>query len=403
MPFAITMPKLSPTMEEGTIAKWHVLEGDLVKSGQVLIEVATDKANLEYQALDGGYIRKILVEENQSAKVNDPIAIIAETLDESIENILLDQKVSYPAPQFTPEPPLQRYQFPTWKEETSYVKASPLAKKMAQEEGLDLYSVQGTGPGGTVVAKDLSFAQKNALHSFAKKAAPTTTPGSYKEVAPTSMRKVIGKRLQESKSFIPHFYIHQDVNVSSLVAIRKELKDMDVKLTVNDFVVRAAALSLKQHPVVNSGYNSVEQKIIYFQTVDISVAVTLPEGLITPIIRHADYKTIGQLSLEMKQLAQKAKQGKLQPEEYQGGSFTISNLGMFGVSDFVAVINPPQSAILAVSGIEERPVVKNGKIWPAHMMRLSLSADHRVVDGMDGAKFIKTVQKFLENPSVLLL
>lgn len=429
MPFTITMPKLSPTMEEGTIAKWHVKEGDLVESGQVLIEVATDKATLEYQALDGGYVRKILVEENAVAEVNQPIAILTVDQNESLEGYdptggkkeeareeekepLKEEKPTFKEktatssmqePAFYPEPPLESYAFPKSSEPLSYIPASPLAKKIALDEGLDLSSVKGSGPNGKVMKKDLAYAQKNSLASFQTKAQPEALPGEYSEIALTPMRKAIGKRLQESKSFIPHFYVHQDIDASSLLSIRAQLKAMDVKLTVNDFIIRAVALALKEHPGVNSGYNSLDQKIVHFKTVDVSIAVTLPDGLITPIIRYADAKNIGQISQEVKMLSKKAKEKKLDPTEYKGGSFTISNLGMFGVSDFVAIINPPQSAILSISGIEEKPVIKEEKIVKGHVMRITLSADHRVIDGTDGAKFIKTVQKLLENPAILLL
>jgi pyruvate dehydrogenase E2 component (dihydrolipoamide acetyltransferase) len=217
------------------------------------------------------------------------------------------------------------------------------------------------------------------------------------------MRKAIGKRLQESKTFIPHFYIHQDVDVTSLFSLREELKNYGLKVTFNDFVLRAVALALKEHPNINTGYNSVNQTLIQFKTIDVAVAVTVEGGLITPIIRHADYKNLGQLSAEMKQLAKKAKEGKLDPTEYKGGSFTISNLGMFGVSDFVAVINPPQSSILAISGIEDKPIVVKGQIQIRKIMRITLSSDHRVVDGAEAAAFTNAVQKLLENPSVLIV
>ncbi|MEL7431064.1 MAG: pyruvate dehydrogenase complex dihydrolipoamide acetyltransferase [Chlamydiota bacterium] len=429
MPFTITMPKLSPTMEEGTIVKWHVQEGQRVEPGQVLIEVATDKANLEYQALDGGYVRKILIEENASTKVNDPIAIFTNDLEESIEGYSpegISQKEEAPVeetttqetafipdappkgatlqqPAFAPAPPLPSYEFLPNIEPLKRIKASPLAKKIATQQGLDLASVKGTGPDGRILVRDLSGAQKSQVASLGIRRLPEEVAGSYEETSPTPMRKAIGRRLQESKSFIPHFYVHQDVNVSLLMSLRQQLKMFDTKLTVNDFVIKAVALALKAHPNINSGYNSVEETIVQFKTVDVSIAVTIPDGLITPIIRYADYKTIGEIAQEVRSLAKRAKEKNLLPEEYQGGSFTISNLGMFGVSDFVAIINPPQSAILSVAGIEEKPIVAKGTIETAQIMRITLSADHRIVDGVDGAMFIKTVQKFLENPAILLM
>ena len=214
---------------------------------------------------------------------------------------------------------------------------------------------------------------------------------------------MIGQRLQESKTFIPHFYTTQEIHVDPMVSLRAELSSVGLKVSYNDLMLRAVALALREHPNVNSGFNTVNQSIIRFKTIDISVAVSVPAGLITPIIRHADFKNLGQLSSEMKVLASKAKEGKLSREEYTGGSFTISNLGMFGISEFVAIINPPQAAILAVGGIEDRAIVKEGKIVAGKTMRITLSADHRVLDGADAAKFLKTLQKFLESPSLLLL
>ena len=425
MPFTVTMPKLSPTMEEGTIAKWHKKVGDKVEAGEVLVEVATDKATVEYNALDEGYLRQILISEGGSAKVNQPIAIFTAKLEESIESYK-PEGISVPAPEkkpvgvpaptptikptgvptmqqpaFVPEPPLETYEFkfPTGTAKKRIV-ASPLAKKLAEEKGLDIASVKGSGPNGRVTSRDLDLAQPV---SFSKRETPQIAPGTFEEVPLSPMRKVIGTRLQQSKSFIPHFYIRQEIDAEPLYLAREQLKNAGLKVTINDFVIRACALALREHPQVNSGFNSVNQSIILFKTVDISIAVSLEAGLITPIIRHADFKNIGEISAEIKELATRAKLGKLQPEEYKGGSFTISNLGMFGVSDFVAVINPPQSAILAVAGIEDCVRIKNGQAVPGKKMNLTLAADHRVVDGTDGAKFIKTVQKYPENPAALLV
>lgn len=429
MPFTVTMPKLSPTMEEGSIVKWHAKEGDLVKEGQLLIEVATDKATVEYNALDEGYLRKILVKEGSMAKVNQPIGIFTVKKDESIEGYktveeTLDVKTPAKAekkakkeeeapapalagtmaqPAFVPEPPLENYKFPKPSDYQERTMASPLARKLAKEKGLDLSTVPGSGPSGRVMSKDLDLAQPAALTTFGKREVPTIPPGTYEEIPLSPMRKIIGKRLQESKTFIPHFYVSQDVNVSLLVTMREQLKEFELKPTLNDFIIRACALALKEHPSVNTGFDSVKQAIISFKTIDISVAVSIEGGLITPIIRHADYKNVGQISVEIKELVKRAKEGKLDPTEYKGGSFSVSNLGMYGISDFVAVINPPQAAILAVGGIEEKPIFINNEIKPAKIMRLTLSVDHRVIDGAEAAKFIKTVQKILENPAILLV
>lgn len=429
MPFTVTMPKLSPTMEEGTIVKWHKKVGEHVASGDLLVEVATDKATVEYNALDEGYLRLILVPEKGPALVNQAIAVMTETAHEKIEGyqpegVRVEAKTpevkpeerrsstvavkASPAgaglqsPSFVPEPPLEGYEFAFFME-GGRKKVSPLARKLAREKGLDLAAVRGSGPGGRVTSQDLDLAQPDQLVSFAPREVPTEIPGSYEEVALTPMRKAVGQRLQQSKTFIPHFYVSQEVDAEPLVQLRDQLKEGNLKVTFNDFVLRASALALREHPGVNSGFNSENQSILLFKTVDISVAVTVEGGLITPIVRHADYKNLGEISLEVKSLAAKAKLGKLDPEEYKGGSFTISNLGMFGISQFTAVINPPQSAILAVAGIEDCVRIKNGQAILGKKMMINLSVDHRVVDGAEAAKFIKTIQKYLENPALLVV
>lgn len=429
MPFTVTMPKLSPTMEEGTIAKWHKKEGDKVDAGELLLEVATDKATVEYNALDEGFLRKILVPNGGHAVVNQPIAIFTEKANESIEGYQPEgtapaqaevapkegekkkeevfQKAkgaSFEQPIFAPEPPLQEYEFafPVGGAKKR-IAASPLAKKIAKEKGLDLTSVKGSGPNGRISVKDLNLAGPDVAVSFDQREMPTEIPGSFEEIALSPMRKVIAQRLQQAKTFIPHIYVRQEIDADPLFNAREQLKNGNLKITFNDFVIRACALALKEHPQANSGFDSGKQAIIQFKTVDISVAVSVEGGLITPIIRHADFKNLGEISLEIKELATRAKLGKLKPEEYKGGSFTISNMGMYGVTDFAAIINPPQSAILAIGGIEERPCVKGGQVVVGKRMNLILSADHRVLDGAEAAKFIKTVQKYLENPSLLLI
>jgi pyruvate dehydrogenase E2 component (dihydrolipoyllysine-residue acetyltransferase) len=435
MPFTLTMPKLSPTMEEGTIVKWHKKEGDHVKEGEVLFEVATDKATVEHSAIDEGYLRKILIGENTAARVNQAVAIFTEKKEESIEGYQpegievkkeaapapaekAEAKAAAPAaekaaaapavsigrPAFVPEPPLEGYefQFPT-EEIEGRISASPLARKLAHDKGIDITTVKGSGPKGRVVSRDLDLAQPDRAVGFARRTLPSVAPGSFEEKALSPMRKVIGQRLQDSMMFIPHFYVFQEIDAHAMVRTKEELQNMGVKVSYNDFVVRAVALSLREHPNVNAGFDSEKNAIIYFKTIDISIAVSMEDGLITPIVRHADYKNLGELSLEIKNLAAKARAKKLMPQEYKGGSFTISNLGMHGVSSFTAIINPPQAAILAIGGIEEKAVVRNGEVVAGKTMTLALSSDHRVLDGMDAAKFIKTVQKYLENPSSLLI
>lgn len=430
MPFTLTMPKLSPTMEEGTLTKWRKKEGDHVKAGDVLFEVATDKATVEHSALDEGFLRKILIREGESAIVNQAVAIFTEKKEESIEGYKPEGDVPKVAevkpviaeasplptaarpvatgglsqPAFVPEPPLKKYSFSGPEGEMEgRIPASPLAKKIAGEKQIDLSTVKGTGPHGRIMSRDLDLGQHAGPVTFGRRETPTVPPGTYEEIPLTPIRKMIGARLQESKTFIPHFYTTQEIRADRMIELRAELASANLKVSYNDFILRASALALREHPEVNSGFNSVNQAIIRFKTIDLSVAVSVSSGLITPIIRHADFKNLGQLSSEMRVLASKAKEGRLSREEYTGGSFTISNLGMFGISEFVAIINPPQAAILAVGGIEERPVVEKGQVIAGKTMRLTLSADHRVLDGADAAKFLKTLQKYLESPSLLLL
>ncbi len=425
MPFTINMPKLSPTMEEGTIVKWHKKVGDRIRSGDLLVEIATDKATVEHNALDGGYLRKILLAEGGSATINQPIAVCTEKADESIENFPPPAPRAEPpkaaaiaapaatptapaaAPPtptvFIPEPPLEGYKFPFSTHSPSHIAASPMAKQLAKQKGLDLASIQGSGPSGRITSRDLDLAQPNQPVSFGQRAAPTIAPGTFEEVPLTPMRKAIAQRLQQSKSFIPHIYIRQEINAEALVATREQLKQANLKVSINDFVIRAVALALREHPHINSGFNGANQSILRFKTIDISVAVSIDQGLITPIIRHADYKNIGEIATEVKELATRAKANKLEPHEYRGGSFTISNMGMYGVTEFAAIINPPQAAILAVGTIEECLRLHGDKVLPGKKMNLTLSCDHRVVDGSDGAQFIKALQKYLENPALLLV
>jgi pyruvate dehydrogenase E2 component (dihydrolipoamide acetyltransferase) len=429
MPFTLTMPKLSPTMETGVIAKWRKKEGDLVKAGEVIFEVATDKATVEHSALDGGYLRKILVQEGVEVPVGKGVAIFTEKATESIdgyrpEEILPEapkkmspvQEVTrmpkpskepsaQPLSSLRPEAPLSGTKRPpSGAIHGDRSLASPFARKVAADKGIDLSTVPGSGPGGRVVSRDLDLGQPNVAVPFKSSTEiPSIPPGTYEEEKPSPIRKVTGERLQASKSTIPHFYLTQVVRAERLLDAREQLKNGGHKVSINDFVIRACALALKSHPQVNSGFYAEHQTILRFKTIDIAVAVSLDDGLITPIIRHADYKNLGQIAAEMKMLATRAREGKLSREEYMGGSFTISNLGMAGISEFVAVINPPQAAILAVGTIEDVPVVEKGMVIPGKQMVITLSADHRVIDGLEGAKFLKTVQNFLENPSMLVM
>ncbi len=416
-------------MEEGTIAKWRIKEGTHVKAGDVIVEVATDKATVEQAAIDEGYLRKIIIHEGESAIVNQPIAIFTEKADESIVGYKPEGEAPAPEaaeakveekkevatapavktaamqqPAFVPEPPLESYTIagPTAPIQ-GRIPASPLARKLAREKGIDLSSIKGSGPQGRIMSRDLETGQPEALVSFYHDEIPTLAPGTFEEQPLNQMRKAIGRRLQESKTFIPHFYVTQEIDAEPMVHLREQFKVGGIKVTINDFIIRAVALALRQHPEANSGYNSVTPAIIRFKTIDISVAVSLPDGLITPIIRHADYKNLAEISSEIRSLVKRAKEGKLAREEYMGGSFSISNLGMYGVRDFTAIINPPQAAILSVGGIQEKPVVRKGQVVPGKTISVTLGADHRVMDGVDSAKFLQTLQKFIENPSLLVV
>ncbi len=428
MPFTLTMPKLSPTMEEGTITKWRIKEGSFVKAGDILMEVATDKATVEHAAIDKGYLRKILIPAGGEAKINQPIAIFTVQETESIEGYkpegLIEEVPSVTAsaegvvtapiaaaskkegatmsqPSFVPEPPLTQFDFAGVHAQGG-APVSPYARKLAEEKNLDLSAIKGSGPHGRIVSEDLKGAPQKGIVSFAQ-TIPQTLPGTYEEEKLSPIRKVIGQRLQESKTFIPHFYVTYTIDAAPMAELRKQLAVSSIKLSVNDFVVKAASLALKQHPGINSGFNSVTQSIVRFKTVDVAVAVSLESGLITPIVRLADCKKIHEISSEIKELAARGKAGKLERHEYVGGSFTISNLGMFGATNFIGVINPPQAVILCVSGIEERPVVRHGHVVAGQQMNMTLCSDHRVIDGADAAKFLQTLKQLLENPALLLL
>jgi pyruvate dehydrogenase E2 component (dihydrolipoamide acetyltransferase) len=432
MPFTVTMPKLSPTMEGGTLTRWHKKEGEWVKPGEVLFEVATDKATVEHSAIDKGLLRQILVQEGEFALVNQAVAVFTETAEESIENYIpegvsppsaqkekvtedtiVENKAEEPASQasranlsyqavvFTPEPPLEKITFSLADPDKNVV-ASPYARKLAKEKQVDLRTVSGSGPGGSVVGRDLEALPASA-QLFPPREKPSLPGGTYEEEPLTWMRKVIGERLQASKMLIPHFYVSQEIKGDALDSFRQQLKEGGYNISVNDCIIKAVALALEKHPAVNSGFNSQNQTLIRFKTVDISIAVSVPDGLITPIIRHANYKNLSEIATESRLLSSKARAGKLQREEYMGGSFTISNLGMYGITSFLGVINPPQAAILSIGTLEEKPLVEKGQLRVGKVMILNLSADHRVIDGIDAAQFLKTVQKFLENPSLLLI
>ena len=412
----IEMPKLSDTMEEGIIAKWNVQEGDKVEAGDIIAEVETDKATMDVEVFDGGTILKIVPGEGDAVPLGGLIAIIGEEGDDI--SALLNGNSSAPAEETSPEEELNK-EAPTATTSSSTknngrVKASPLAKKIADDKGIDLSQVTGSGPDGRVVKKDVeSFNPSNAAptqtasETTAPKAeAPKPAPQSFdslesKEVKVSQMRKVIARRLSESKFTNPHFYETIDIDMKAAVAAREALKAQDVKISFNDVVVKACAVALTRHQAINSSWN--EDVIVQHGDVNIAIAVAIDEGLMTPVITHADKKGLSAISAETRELAGLARDRKLQPEQMEGSTFTISNLGMFGIEDFTAIINPPNACILAVGAIRDVPVIENGAVVPGKRMKVTLSSDHRVVDGAKAAMFLNTVKQLIENPLAMLL
>ena len=439
MPINILMPALSPTMTEGNLARWLKKEGDAVKAGDVIAEIETDKATMEVEAVEEGKIGKILVPDGaQGVKVNDVIAVL---LEEGESPGDIKTPGAAPAPKAAPAPAPAPKGDGAAKAEApkpavapapaapapapaaasgNRIFASPLAKRLAQQHGLDLSRIVGSGPSGRVVKSDI---EKAAAGGTAKAAAagakgPPTAPSvpgfqafgePEFELHPHSMmRKTIARRLQESKQFVPHFYLTVDCEIDRLLKVREEVNagapkegEGAFKLSVNDFIIKACAVALKQVPAANASWS--DEGVKMYKTADISVAVAIPNGLITPIIRHAEDKRLSDISAEMKGLAGRAKDGKLKPEEYTGGSFSLSNLGMFGIKDFAAIINPPQGCIMAVGAGEQRAVVKNGALAIATVMSCTLSVDHRVVDGAIGAEYLAAFRKLIENPLAMLV
>ena len=424
MSINILMPALSPTMTEGKLAKWHVKAGDTVKSGQVVCEIETDKATMEVEAVDEGKIGQIVVPEGtEGVKVNAVIAILLEEGETEAKapapQAVAPQEAAVPPPKAAPTSaaavPAPKPADP----QGTRIFASPLAKRIAKEKGIDLASLKGSGPNGRIVRADVDAAKpgvpapaaaapKPQAPASAPKAAPAaqpifTAPGDQR-VPHTSIRKVIARRMLESKQTVPHFYLTSEFEIDALLAARQAintvLEKKGTKVSVNDMVIKACAKALRDHPDCNASWT--EDEMIQYGAVDISVAVATDRGLITPIVRNADLKGLAQIAIDMKDLAARAKVGKLKLEEFQGGGFTISNLGMFGVKDFAAIINPPQAMILAVGVGEERVVARKGQMVIRNMMNCTLAVDHRVVDGAMGAQFLQTLRGYVEQPAAML-
>ncbi|HEX5237686.1 MAG TPA: pyruvate dehydrogenase complex dihydrolipoamide acetyltransferase [Sphingomicrobium sp.] len=453
MPIELKMPALSPTMEEGTLAKWLVKEGDDVKSGDILAEIETDKATMEFEAVDEGKIAKILVPEgSEGVKVGAPIAILAGEGEDASkaaakspsppaeEGAAAKQaagegatpKADKPVGTAPPQAPVETPPAPatpagapspqpsTARGEGERVKASPLARRLAQAQNIDLSSIQGSGPGGRIVRADVDAAVGRAPsapsgHPGAAAQAPALSthlvmPGPIEQAIPhqevklSNIRKTIARRLTEAKQQVPHIYLTVDIQLDALLKLRSELnkglEGRGVKLSVNDLLIKALAMALIDVPECNVAFAG--DHMLKYSRADISVAVSIPAGLITPIIVAADTKTVSAISTEMKDLADKARDGKLQPEQYQGGTASISNMGMMGIKQFEAVINPPQGMIMAIGAGEKRPYVINDSLQIATVMSATGSFDHRAIDGADGAKLMKRFKELVENPLGML-
>ena len=419
MPINVLMPALSPTMTEGNLAKWHKSEGDEVKAGDVIAEIETDKATMEVEAVDEGTLGKILIPAGtEGVKVNELIAVLLEE-GESEKDIAKAAPKTAPAaspaaPKASAAPDAQSFApamaIPT--KSGDRVFASPLAKRIAAEKGINLSTVTGSGPHGRIVKADVEGAEGGVSPATAGQAAPVPTGDQkvnefgmiYTEIPNNNIKKITAKRLQESKQTVPHFYLTIECRIDDLLATRKSLNDQGkdkYKLSVNDFVIKAAAMALKAYPSANVSWD--EAAVRQYIDADISVAVATPNGLMTPIVKAAQNKGLKDISAEVKDLAVRARDGKLKPQEFQGGTFTVSNLGMFGIKEFGAIINPPQACILAVGAGEQKPYVDGKDIKIGTFMTCTLSVDHRCVDGAIGAEYLQILKTYIENPATMLL
>lgn len=418
----IYMPKLSDTMTEGVVAEWNKKVGDTVSSGEVLAEIETDKATMEFESFYDGVLLHIGVEKGATAPVNAVLAVIGNK-GEDISKILAEaaskpveekkEEVKKPEPQpvkeVKEEKPAEVVAVPVQvskpvqqvSESNGRVFASPLAKKLANEKGIDLSNVSGTGDNGRIVKRDVEH-YTPYVGGTAAKTRSFTGVESFTDEPISQMRKTIAKRLAESKFTAPHFYLTLEIDMDKAIELRNQINELEMpKVSYNDMVVKACGLALREHPAVNSSW--LGDVIRRNQHVHIGVAVAVDEGLLVPVVRFADGKELTEIGAEVRVFADKAKNKKLQPQDWEGNTFTISNLGMFGIEEFTAIVNPPDSCIMAVGGIRQIPVVKNGAVVPGNVMKVTLSCDHRVVDGASGAAFLQTFKKYMENPVSLLL
>ena len=435
MAIPVEMPKMSDTMEEGVLAAWLVEEGQSIAAGDVVAQVETDKATMDLEVYDDGVLLKRVIGEGDSVPIGGLIAILGQE-GEDVSAILAKYQgggsagdgAFAPAPAAPEEeeaPAAAPASAPAPSSDGGRVKASPLARKLASEHGVDLSSLSGSGPEGRIIKRDIEAAMGTSTAptpAQAPAAAPAETPrpaaqapapvaapgGGYDSVRISQMRKTIARRLAESKFTNPHFYLTADIDMEEAVAFRGKLNEKaearDLgKVSFNDLVTKACALALRQHPWVNASWMEAEGEIRLHHDVHVAIAVAVDEGLITPVIRHADRKGLSELASETRDLATKARNRELQPEDWSGSTFSTSNLGMFGIDEFTAIINPPNACILAIGSIRDVPVVKNGVVVPGKQMKVTLSCDHRVVDGASGAEFLKTVRGYLEDPVTMLL
>jgi len=424
MPISILMPALSPTMKEGNLAKWLKKQGEKIKAGEVIAEIETDKATMEVEAVDEGILGKILIAEGtENVAVNTCIALILEegenpdilnNFQESNSTTQINNKpeenkqITNNTNEIATQKATQNNQSISPNFSKNSPKASPLAKRVAQNANISLHNIIGTGPNSRIIKKDVLLAIQNQGNQASKQLyrnPQLTTP-----IKNNNVRKVIAKRLQESKQTVPHFYLSCEFNINKLNELRATINSVastnekglpEYKISVNDIIIKATAMALKKTPSANASWS--DEAILLYNNIDIAVAVAIDGGLITPIIKNADQKSLQEISNEAKSLIKKAKEGKLQPEEFQGGSFSISNLGMFGIDQFCAIVNPPQSCILAVSRAVEKPIVENGQIKIASMVNFTISCDHRVIDGAVGAEFLKALRLYIEQPVLNLL
>lgn len=420
MAIKIEMPKLSDTMEEGVIAKWNIKEGDSVSAGDIIAEVETDKATMEVEAFDEGTVLKIFVKEGDAIPLGGLMAVIGEE-GENIDELIAEtdgapaeesedssdsekeKKAADDSSESENEKsdkkaePEEAVSEKSSSDDNGRIKASPLAKKMAEDKGIDLSDVDGSGPEGRIVKKDIENYTPSA-------SAPSATFASEEseDIRISQMRKTIARRLSESKFTSPHFYVTVDIDMEAAMEARKGINEIsDVKISFNDIIVKACSVALRRHPSINASW--MDDVIRQHGDVNIAIAVAVEDGLMTPVIRHTDKKSLRQISSETRELAGLSRDRKLQPEQMQDSTFTISNLGMFGIEEFTAIINPPNASILAVGAIRDEAVVKNGEVVPGKRMKVTLSNDHRVVDGASAAEFLSTVRALLENPLAMLL